>query len=65
MSFHSLSAFISMGGHGEFVWSAYGIALAVIVFNFVRPIMLKKRNLAQLRKQLSSDEAHAERELVQ
>jgi len=52
MSFHSLSAFIEMGGHGQFVWSAYGIALVVIVFNFVRPIMLHKRNLARLRKQL-------------
>jgi heme exporter protein D len=65
MSFHSFSAFIDMGGHGEFVWSAYGIALVIIVFNFVRPIMLKKRNLAQLRKQLSSEETQSERELVQ
>lgn len=60
MSFHSFSAFIAMGGHGQFVWSAYGIALVIIVFNYVRPIMLKKRNLAQIRKQVASEEAQGE-----
>ena len=56
MSFHSLHAFISMGGHGEFVWSAYGIALVVTVYNFVHPMIQKKRNLEQLKKQLENEE---------
>ena len=60
MSFHSFSAFIDMGGHGQFVWSAYGIALVIIVFNFVRPVMLKKRNLARIRQQIASEEAQGE-----
>lgn len=65
MSFHSFSAFINMGGNGQFVWSAYGIALAIIVFNFVSPILLKRKNLARIRKQLASEEAREKRELVQ
>ena len=65
MSFHSLSAFIDMGGHGQYVWSAYGVALVIIVFNFVRPVILKKRNLDRLRRQVVSEEAREQRELVQ
>ncbi len=29
----SFSEFISMSGYGEFVWSAYGFALLVLVIN--------------------------------
>lgn len=60
MSFHSLSAFISMGGHGEFVWSAYAIGLVVTVFNVVQPMIQKKRNLERLRKQLESEEVQGQ-----
>lgn len=60
MSFHSLSAFIDMGGRGQFVWSAYGVALVIIVFNFIRPVMLKKRNMARIRRQIASDKAQGE-----
>ena len=57
MMFHSLSAFVDMGGHGQFVWSAYGISLVVILFNFIRPVILKKRNETNVRKQLESEKA--------
>lgn len=33
MYFESFSAFLAMGHHGPYVWSAYGIALAMIVSN--------------------------------
>jgi heme exporter protein D len=28
-----MSEFLSMGGHGPYVWSAYGITIAVLVWN--------------------------------
>ena len=31
----SFSEFISMSGYGEYVWSAYGFALAVLAINVV------------------------------
>lgn len=31
----SFAEFIAMGGHGKFVWSAYGITFAVLAFNLV------------------------------
>lgn len=69
MSFHSFSAFISMGGNGAFVWGAYSVALVIIVFNYVHPMMLKRRNLARVRRQLAREQARKQkqesRELVQ
>ena len=54
MSFQTLSEFIEMGGHGPFVWGAYGIAFVVLVFNFVWPILMVRRNKARLRQELSA-----------
>lgn len=35
MYFHSVADFLAMGGHGFFVWSAYGISFVLIVINMV------------------------------
>lgn len=43
MMFDSVSAFIHMGGHGTFVWSAYGFALAVFVYNVAAPIHIRRK----------------------
>ena len=51
MSFDSLSAFIDMGGHGFYVWSAYAITVIVLGYNIVRPILMRK-NIIRSQKQL-------------
>ena len=33
MYFESFEALLAMGGHGLYVWSAYGIAIAVLLWN--------------------------------
>jgi heme exporter protein D len=33
MSFDSWQAFFAMGGHAPYVWTAYGLAVLVLVFN--------------------------------
>lgn len=33
MNFSSFSEFIAMGNHGLYVWTSYGISLAVLVLN--------------------------------
>ena len=38
MQFDSLAAFLSMEGHGIFVWSVYAIALVVMVGLVVAPL---------------------------
>ena len=38
-----MKEFLAMGGHGAFVWSAYFITLAVIVWNIVSARLLLRR----------------------
>lgn len=44
MYFDSIDAFLQMGKHGIYVWSAYGISLALIGLNIV--IALKAHSVA-------------------
>ncbi|WP_298636269.1 heme exporter protein CcmD [uncultured Umboniibacter sp.] len=37
MYFNSWEAFVSMGGHGPFVWAAYGVTLLTMLFLVVQP----------------------------
>lgn len=37
MSFSNLGDFLAMGRHGAYVWSAYGVAFAVLAWNLVAP----------------------------
>ncbi|WP_370060226.1 heme exporter protein CcmD [Neptunomonas phycophila] len=41
MQFSTFSEFINMGGHGLYVWLAYGIALAIITANILMPILAR------------------------
>lgn len=52
MSFESFADFLAMGRHGVFVWSSYGIALAVLVINVALPIMARWRYLQQEARRL-------------
>lgn len=45
MSFTSFAEFLAMGSHGAYVWSAYGISLAVLALNVVLPILARRRYL--------------------
>ncbi len=37
----SLEQFFSMGGYAFYVWTAYGVALAVLMVNLVLPLRRK------------------------
>jgi heme exporter protein D len=52
VSFESFSDFLAMGRHGLFVWSAYGIALLVLVINVALPVMARRRYLQQEARRL-------------
>ena len=52
MSFASLSDFIAMGHHGVYVWSSYGICLAVLALNVALPVAARRRYLQQEARRL-------------
>ena len=43
-----MGEFLNMGGYGNYVWSAYGIALVVLVSNVVVPRRSERTALAEL-----------------
>ena len=45
----TLEQFFSMGGYAFYVWTAYGIALAVLLVNLVLPL----RREAEVRKDIA------------
>jgi len=48
MYFDNLHDLLAMGGHGGYVWAAYGVTFLVIVFMLAVPARRGKRLLAQL-----------------
>jgi heme exporter protein D len=52
MSFDSFGDFLAMGRHGLFVWTAYGICLAVLVINVTSPVLARRRYLQQEARRL-------------
>ncbi len=58
----SFAEFIAMGGHGKFVWSAYGITFAVLAMNLVftlRRLRKSEKEVDNLR--LSGRQSETER----
>ncbi|KAF1053991.1 MAG: hypothetical protein GAK43_01122 [Stenotrophomonas maltophilia] len=52
MSFESFADFLAMGHHGPYVWSAYGISLAVLLINVAMPLLARKRYLQEEARRL-------------
>ena len=59
MYFDSLNDFLSMGGHGLYVWLAYGVTLAVLVMNYLSVYRGRKRQLAQMNWQRQREAAQS------
>ena len=56
MNFSSFSEFIAMGNHGLYVWTSYGISLAVLVLNVVLPVTARRRYLQDEARRLRREE---------
>lgn len=57
MSFASFSEFLAMGIHGPYVWSAYGISLAILALNVVLPILARRRYLQDEARRLRREKS--------
>ena len=49
MQFDSFSEFVAMGGHGLYVWLAYGATVAVLVVSTVALRLARRKHLQRLR----------------
>jgi heme exporter protein D len=49
--FDSFTSFMTMNGHGPFVWAAYGITFVVLVYLLVSPLLQRRQFLRQQARQ--------------
>ncbi|MBA1272830.1 heme exporter protein CcmD [Stutzerimonas azotifigens] len=56
MNFSSFAEFVAMGGHGVYVWSSYGISLAVLALNVALPVLARRRHLQDEARRLRREE---------
>ncbi len=57
MNFASFADFLAMGNHGAYVWSAYGICLAVLALNVLLPLQAKRRYLQDEARRMRREES--------
>ena len=57
MEFETFADFIAMGKHGPYVWSAYGIALVVLVANIIAPIVRRKGLVEEIKRKAKREQA--------
>jgi heme exporter protein D len=51
-----VSEFFAMGGHGPYVWTAYGITLAILIGNVWSARALLRRNLRRAARETAAEE---------
>ena len=54
--FHSITEFLTMGGHGTYVWSAYGMALLVLVGLVAQPLRRRRAVLEAVRQAVAREQ---------
>lgn len=59
MQFHSFAAFVAMGGHGFYVWLAYGVFLLVMATLVVDSCLRRRRILARHARQMRREQTKA------
>lgn len=55
-----MGEFLAMGGHGLYVWLAYGISFVVLTALGLRPIMARRRFIAGARHDVGRGRAGGE-----
>lgn len=56
IAFASFADFLDMDGHGAYVWSAYGLCLALLALNAALPVLARRRYLRDLARRRRREE---------
>jgi heme exporter protein D len=57
VNFATFGEFLAMGHHGLYVWTAYGISLAILILNVALPLMARRRYLQDEARRLRREES--------
>ena len=53
---NDIAHFLDMGGYAIYVWSAYGIVLAVLAANVAEPLLRQRRLLRRIAQQTAESD---------
>lgn len=56
-AFDNLADFLAMGRHGFYVWSAYAVAAAVVLYNQISPRLQQRRLIADHQRRQRREQA--------
>jgi heme exporter protein D len=48
MYFQNMTDFLAMGGHGLYVWLAYGLSALIFIYNVGAPILQRRQLRAEV-----------------
>lgn len=60
MQFSSFNEALQMGGHGAYVWAAYGLTLLVLAINVIAPVLKRKALVKELKRSIAREEVRNE-----
>jgi heme exporter protein D len=58
--FENFDAFLAMGGHGPYVWGAYGLSLAIMAWLVLAPLRRQRVLLTELRQRIQAQRQRGE-----
>ncbi len=58
--FENFDAFLAMGGHGPYVWGAYGLSLAIMAWLALAPLRRQRVLLTELRQRIQAQRQRGE-----
>lgn len=58
--FENFDALLAMGGHGPYVWGAYGLSLAIMAWLALVPLRRQRVLLADLRQRIQAQRKRGE-----
>ncbi|MBT8129717.1 MAG: heme exporter protein CcmD [Gammaproteobacteria bacterium] len=50
------SEFFEMGGYAFYVWTSYGIALLVLIYNIVMPMIHRKKVISRVKRAIRREQ---------
>ncbi|AJR09528.1 heme exporter protein CcmD [Photobacterium gaetbulicola] len=65
MHFDSFSDFLAMGGYASYVWSAYGISFAALLWLIVSSLSTKRRLAAEIKNKIAREKRIKEAEKLE
>ncbi|MGF1737332.1 heme exporter protein CcmD [Photobacterium satsumensis] len=65
MHFDSFSDFLAMGGYAQYVWSAYGISFAALLWLMISSLTTKRRLAAEIKNKIAREKRIKEAEKLE